>query len=359
MRIVVARRRRVSRRHETVDDRLVRFAPRILQRPPVLLPLRQSARPADHAGDDAIGQHPGEGELPGREAALLRVRLQRLGDHERLLPELRLHHPLVLAPGAGVGRRLHAGQVLARQHAPGDGAVGHDADPVVGAGREDLDLGHAVERVVVGLADDGPGHAQLIAEPDHLGNPPAAEVGEPEMADVASPLQITHRAHRLLERLLGHVLVQVVHVDIVGAQAFQAAPHRAQDPAPTDAGIVGAGSEPVADLGGDDPAVPLARHQPTQHPLRLPLRVHVRRIEEVHAGIPGRGQDAAGLRLVGAIGEHHRAQAQGRDLQGRAAERAVLHGVSSKRPRAAPLVKGAARRWMSGAAGRAADLAGV
>src|SRR3546814_1104873 len=83
------------------------------------------------------------------------MRLDLLGDGERLRPELALQHAPVLAAGAAaLGRRL-AGLVLAGEHATRQRAVGHDAEAVVLAGRQDLDLRQAVHGVVVGLADNG------------------------------------------------------------------------------------------------------------------------------------------------------------------------------------------------------------
>src|ERR1700745_2189996 len=50
--------------------------------------------------------------------------------------------PARVLAGGGIGR-VFAGQDAARQR-----AVGHDAEPVVTAGRKMLDLGHAVHRIV-------------------------------------------------------------------------------------------------------------------------------------------------------------------------------------------------------------------
>ena len=102
------------------------------------------------------------------------MRLDRLRHGDRFLAKLGLHHALVLARDARVGRRLGAGHVLAREYAAGERAVGNDADAVVVARGQDLDLGHAVHGVVVGLADDGPRHAQVSAGRDDLGNAPAS-----------------------------------------------------------------------------------------------------------------------------------------------------------------------------------------
>src|SRR3546814_4130865 len=73
---------------------------------------------------------------------------------------------------------LLAGLVLAGEHATRQRAVGHDAEAVVLAGRQDLDLRQAVHGVVVGLADNGAVDAGFAGEAHQLGDAPAAEVAD-------------------------------------------------------------------------------------------------------------------------------------------------------------------------------------
>ena len=162
----------------------------------------------------------------------LRVRLDRLRHRDRLVAEFGLHHPTILARDAGVRRRRGAGRVFAGEHAARQRAVGHDADAVVIAGRQDLDLGHAVHRVVVGLADDRLRHAEVGAQGDDLGDAPAAIVGHAEVSDLPGSDQIADRFDRLDQRRVGIVLVQVVDVDVVGGEPLQAVVAGADDPAP-------------------------------------------------------------------------------------------------------------------------------
>ena len=77
--------------------------------------------------------------------------------------------------------------VLAGQHAARQRAVGHDAEAVIAAGRQMLDLGHAVHGVVIGLADDRAVDAELVADVADLGDAPGAVVRDAEIADLARP----------------------------------------------------------------------------------------------------------------------------------------------------------------------------
>src|SRR4051812_37877766 len=99
-----------------------------------------------------------------------------LGEFERFRAPFGLHHALVGAAGAGVlvGRGVR--HVLAGQHAARQRAVGYDAEAVIAAGREVLDLGHAVHRVVVGLADDRTIDAVVVADVADFGDAPGAIV---------------------------------------------------------------------------------------------------------------------------------------------------------------------------------------
>jgi hypothetical protein len=99
------------------------------------------------------------------------------------------------------------------------------------ARRQDFHLGHAIEQVVVRLADDGLRHAELLAPAHHLGDAPAAIVGEAEVADLAGTQELADRADGLGQRRARIVLVQVIDVDPVGAKAREARVARGDDPA--------------------------------------------------------------------------------------------------------------------------------
>src|ERR1700694_1347609 len=91
---------------------------------------------------------------------------------ERLRPPLGLHHSDVVAPRTGVLVGRSIGAVFSGQHAARQRAIGYDAEAIIIAGRKMLDLGHAVHRIVIGLADDRAVDAKAIADVADLGDPP-------------------------------------------------------------------------------------------------------------------------------------------------------------------------------------------
>src|SRR6185437_7299612 len=84
--VVVARGRGVARRHQPIDQRLVLGGEAVVERAQVILPVLLGARSADHRGDEAVVEHPGDGELSGGDAALCRMRLDLLREPQRFRP---------------------------------------------------------------------------------------------------------------------------------------------------------------------------------------------------------------------------------------------------------------------------------
>ena len=194
------------------------------------------------------------------------------------------------------------------------------------AGGQYLDLGHAVEQVVVRLAHRGAGHADAARAVHQLGDAPGAEVGHAPVADLARAQQRLDGEQRLLQVHVLVVAVQVDDVHVVGLQAREAGLHLAQHPGARVAALVHAVGHLVAQLGRQHPVVALALEQPAQHGLGRALGVHVARVHVVHAVLARMGDDGRGLGLVRLVAEHHGAQAQGGDLELALAEEAVLHG---------------------------------
>ena len=169
----------------------------------------------DRARDVRRAQHPGERELGHRQAGLVGDRAQALHRVERLRAQQAAHEAAHRARGAGVGGRRLAAAVLAGQHALGERRPDDLADPVPRAEREDLALGHAVERGVLGLAADEARHARDLERPRDRLHRPLAEADEARLARLDD---LGQRAHRLLERDGVVVAVALVEVHVVDPQ---------------------------------------------------------------------------------------------------------------------------------------------
>src|SRR6266705_666895 len=113
---------------------------------------------------------------------------------QRFRTTIGLPHEGVVTADAGVlvGRRV--GTVFAGQHAARQRAVGHEAEAVETAGREVLHFGHAVHRIVIGLADDRAIDAEAIADVADFGDSPGAVIRNAAIAHLALADQFAHRA---------------------------------------------------------------------------------------------------------------------------------------------------------------------
>ncbi len=237
---------------------------------------------------------------------------QPLRDPQRLFPELGGQDAAVAAPGAGVGGRRLARQVLAGEHAARDRAVRHHAQAVVLAGRQDLDLGAAIEHVVVRLAHHRLRHAQFFAQAQGFGDAPAAEVRQPEAAQLAGADQVAQRPQRFFQVFLVVVAVQVQDVQEIRAQPRQALLHAADQPLARIVRLVRALAHHVADLAGQHPVVALPLQQLAHHLLGPAVVVDVGGVDEIQAVVARGSDDARGLVIGRLLAEHHGAQAQGR-----------------------------------------------
>ena len=265
-----------------------------------------------------------------RHAFALAMQFQGLGDQQRFIAELGLHHAGIAASGAAAFGRRAAGAVLAGQHAAGDRAVGHHADAEVGAGLQHLDLGQAVEQVVVGLADHRPRHVQLARPVHQLGDAPAAKVGHAPVADLAGAQQRVDRAQRLFQVHAVVVAVQVVDIDVVGGQPLQAGLAGPHHPGARIPPFVWPVRHLVADLGGQHPVVAGGADRLADHRLGGAVGVDIGGVDEVDTRAMGMVDDALGLGGIGLVTEHHRAQAQAGHFQRALAQVSVMHAVSRR-----------------------------
>src|SRR5581483_10307160 len=205
------------------------------------------------------------------------------------------------------------------------GAIGYDAEAVITAGRKMLDLGHAVHRVIIGLARHRAVDAEPVADVADFGDAPGAIIRDAEIAHLAGADQFGHRAHGLLQRRRMVFLVQVIDVDVVGAEPLQALVAGLQDPAPRQPAAIGIVADLVGELGREDPARAAVGDGAADHLLGISLVVGVGRVDEVDAGLARLGDDPRRGRLVCRAAEHHGAEADRRNLQAAAAELTVLH----------------------------------
>jgi hypothetical protein len=122
--------------------------------------------------------------------------------------------------------------------------------------------------------------------------------------------------------------VDLVQVDVIGAQAAQAVLARADDPAPRVSLLVDVVAHPAVHLGGEHHPIPAAGQGLADDLLRLAGRVHVGGVDEVDPGVQRPLDDPGRLVMIRiAPGpEHHRAQAKRADLHASGAEHTHLHG---------------------------------
>ena len=143
---------------------------------------------------------------------------------------------------------------------------------------------------------------------------------------------------RLLERRHRIEPMDLIEIDVVELQAFQAAGDLIHDMAAGQADRVGAGAGAATHLGRDDHVFTRdfeILQRLAQHDLRLAFGIDVGGIQEIDASFqrlgdqPGRGlliQRADRSPEAGAAGESHAAQADFRDELAGPAERSIAHG---------------------------------
>lgn len=274
----------MARRHQPVDQRLVLRGEGVIERADVAVPLLLGAGTGNHRRDEGGVQHPGDRELSGGDALLLRVSLDLLREAQRSWPPFGLHHAGVVAACA----RLLVGGcirlVLAGEHAARQGAIGHDAETVIGTGGEVLDLRHAVHGVVVRLAHRGSIDAEPVADVADLGDAPGAVVGDAEIAHLARADQVTHRAHRLFQRSRVIFLVQIVDVDVIGAEPLQALVGRLQHPTPRQPAAIGIVAHGIGEFCREHPGVAIAGDGAADNFFGSTFRIGIRRVDEVDPG---------------------------------------------------------------------------
>ena len=153
-----------------------------------------------------------------------------------------------------------------------------------------------------------------------------------DVADLAGAHEIGQRAQRLVDRDVRTGPVDLVEVDVVGAEAPQRRVARAQDVQARVALIVRAETGPPVDLGAEDHLVAAAGQRLADDALRIARVVDVGGIDEVDARVQRGVDDPDRVGLVRASAEVHRAEAQRRHAHAGPAQQSMVHGVLHVRP---------------------------
>jgi hypothetical protein len=150
---------------------------------------------------------------------------------------------MVLIWGFLVGGRV-AGKEAAGKRAPRN-----EADALGAAQRDHLPLLLAIDEVVVILHAHDPGEAKPLGGGEHPGELPGVHRRCADVERLAGLDDVAERLQRLLDRRRRVEAVDLVEVDVVGAQSAQAVVDGMQDVLARQAALVGVVAHRVEDLG--------------------------------------------------------------------------------------------------------------
>ena len=137
--------------------------------------------------------------------------------------------------------------------------------------------------------------------------------------------EIGDGAHGLDQRGRVVLLVQVVKVDVVGAEPSQAVLAGLNHPLAREAPAVRPLAGDAGALGGEHPPAAVVADGPPDHLLRGAAVIGVGGVDEVDPGLAGAGDDPVRVGLFRLAAEHHGAETERRDLDAASSKRAVLH----------------------------------
>src|SRR5664279_2085944 len=291
-------------------------------------------RADDRCRHDVILQHPRQPDRRHRDATGLGDRLNRVDDVLVAVEEERA----ALTVGVGVltspaRRRIapRASHAATSERAPRDAA-----HALVVQEREHLALLLAHDQAVLVLHRDEAGPATEVGRVLHRGELPRVHAGRADVAHLAGLDHVVERFHRLFDRCLGVEAVDLVEVDVVGAQPGQRGVdllhHRAARQALT-AGPVGHLPEQLR-RQDDVLAAGVLADRVTHDLLARPGGVDIGGVPERDAQLEGLSEDRLGGLLVerpaplGRLAEAHAAQTDPADLEAGGSETGVLHGGS-------------------------------
>ena len=150
------------------------------------------------------------------------------------------------------------GVVLARQQAAGDRVVRDHPESLLRAQREELALNLAEQQVVAGLHRVEAHQAARLAPAERPRHLVGQEVGAADVADLAGVDEVVEGAQRLVDRRRRVGRVQLIEVDVVGAESPQRGLHGGQDVLARAAPLPRGGPGGADALGRQHELVPLA-----------------------------------------------------------------------------------------------------
>ena len=126
---------------------------------------------------------------------------------------------MLVAIQSRAGRQLFAPRVLSREDTAAEGIIGDNAQLLIGAQWQYLQLGTAIERIVDRLQADKAAIKFRIRQIEILSQLPAAQIGGGHIADLALAHQIIQRFQRLLGGTTGIPTVDLVDIDDIGSKS--------------------------------------------------------------------------------------------------------------------------------------------
>ena len=206
------------------------------------------------------------------------------------------------------------------------------ADAFLAREREVLALDGPDQQVVLRLERDEARPAVPIGQSQRLHQAIRAEVRRADVEHLAGADELIERVQRLLERRRQVLAVDLVEVDVVGAQATETRVARLADVLPRRAARVRSRPDRHGALGGQHDLRTPAAQRLAADLLRDRAGVRVGGVEEVAAGLEVAIDQAQRFGLVTSPARHaerHGAEAKLGHTEAAAAERADAHGPPS------------------------------
>ena len=214
------------------------------------------------------------------------------------------------------------GQPPAVQGAPHD-----HAHPVALTRREDVKLDRPGEDRIGRLLAYEPFEVAALTYPVRLDDHVSRERGAPDVPDLSLADEVGERTQRLFEVDLGPRSVDLVQIDVVGAESPEAVLDLFHDPVAGVPLIVDALAHASVDLRRQHDLVPAPGDRLGDDLFRFTARIDIGRIDEIDPAVQRRLDDPDRIVVVRVAPrpEHHRAEAVGADLDPGVAELPVLH----------------------------------